>query len=489
MSSSHLKLVPLILLSTLMIDSLNAKESLKSALKTNGQLLMNLSQKSVESLSEAFEEGSFYGRLRNNNFYFSYNNPDSGYENHLVSAVGASLLYRSASLYGVDMTLGLYGSKSFFNESSLDSVSHLKPAKDTLSRFNYANTGTTTMGVIGQANLGYQYSQTRFILGRQLVETFYTKSNDTKMIPNTFDGLVIGSQDIQKTQVTLAYLGQQKLRDHTTSHSVLMVGDANSSSSLKPQWSENDDSAMHKGLTYSALKAAGKPTNAPLIVLDVKNHSVTNLNLDFSSYVVPELLSQVMGEINYRFDLGSMSITPGFRYIQQFDNGAGSVGGASLYGVGLDGYDDAFSLDAKMVAARLVATMKDYKINLGYTHVLNEADLVTPWRGFPTAGYTRSMGVYNWRANTKSYRIELVKGVNKSGIYTKPFIQTSILYTDGDKEKLGFDSLYYYGGVVQNIPAIPQLQYRVRIGYRNFIGHSSAISNYIDSRVEFNYLF
>jgi len=32
------------------------------------------------------------------------------------------------------------------------------------------------------------------------------------------------------------------------------------------------------------------------------------------------------------------------------------------------------------------------------------------------------------------------------------------------------------------------LQYKFRFGYRDFIGDSSAISSYIDSRLEFDYL-
>jgi len=243
------------------------------------------------------------------------------------------------------------------------------------------------------------------------------------MIPNTFDGVVLDSKDMKKTRIKFAYLQKQKLRDHTESHSVLMYGDANSSSHIKPQWSQNDDGAMHRGLTYSALKAAGKPTDAPLIVLDAQNSSIKNLKLNYSSYLVPELLSQVMGEANYK---------------------AGKVGGASLYKIGLNGYKDANSLNAAMLGTRVVARIKDYRINLAYTGVFDQADLVTPWRGFPTAGYTRSMGMYNWRANVKSYRLELVKGANSKGVYTTPFIQTSVLYMDGDKSKAETDSLYYY---------------------------------------------
>jgi len=467
-----------------------ANPTLKHTIKSNGQAVYAKMKKSVDSFKGMFKEGSLYGRLRNNNFYFAYNHPDSGHEENLVSAIGASLIYKSASLEGFDFTLGLYTSRAFFSDSKLDEISHLKPSKDTLSRYKYANGGSKSLYALGQANINYKYSKTNFTLGRQLVETFYTKSNDTKMIPNSFDGLVVSSEDITNTNIKLAYLSKQKLRDHEDSHAVLMYGDENSTSGVNnPEWTENDDSAMHKGLTYSALKAAGKPTDAPLIILDVVNNSIENLKINFSSYVVPELLSQAMGELNYEIDFDGFSVTSGFRYLQQFDDGAGAVGGASIYKIGLSGYKNPSSLDSQMIAARVATEIEKYKITVAYTNILDKADLVTPWRGFPTSGYTRSMGMYNWRANTKSYRLELVKNANNLGIYKTPFIQTSVLYIDGDQKKVEPDSIFYYAGIVQNLPAIPEFQYRIRFGYRDFVGASSEISDYIDSRLEFNYLF
>ena len=462
----------------------------KQAIKANGQIVHSKTQKQVDSLSEMFQEGEFYGRLRNNNFFFAYDAQDSSHDTHLIPAIGASLVYKSAEFSGVDFTLGLYGSHVFFDDNR-DPVNAIKPGKDTFSRFDYVNTGNKSLGVVGQLNLGYRVSKTNFIVGRQLVETFYTKSNDTKMVPNSFDGLVVNTKDLPDTTVKAAYLYQQKLRDHLEAHSVLMVGDSNSSDSVRPEWSENDDSAMHKGLTYSELVKHNKPTDAPLIVLDLMNKSVENLQVNFSSYAVPELISQAMGELNYNVKFDGFSISPGLRYIQQFDNGAGAVGGASLSGLASSAvYKDPNSLDAKMIAARVVTKIHDYKINLGYTNILDKADLVTPWRGFPTAGYTRSMGMYNWKANTKSYRLEVVKSANKTGIYKDLFIQASVLYIDGDIEKSSTaDSMFYYAGFIKNLESMPEFQYRVRLGYRDFVGDSSAVSNYLDSRLEFNYLF
>ncbi|MEN4053528.1 MULTISPECIES: OprD family outer membrane porin [Sulfurimonas] len=486
----------LLLLSCLTLGSslLFAQSSLpKQALKTNGQLIYNVKQKEVDTLKGMLSDGEFFGRLRTNNFYFGYDHDDSGHESTLVGAIGASFIYRSASLQGFDFTLGLYGSQAFFNSDDIhDNVKYIKAGKDTFSRYKYVQTGSKTLYTFGQANLNYKYSKTNFTLGRQLVETFYTKSNDTKMIPNTFDGFVINSKEVTKTTAKFAYLAKQKLRDHESSHAVLMYDDSNAAS--YSTWTANDDSAMHKGLSYTNLIAAGKSTDAPLIVLDITNKSVKNLKINFSSYVVPSLLSQAMGELNYKITLNGFSISPGVRYIQQFDNGAGDVGGASLLGTvnstNPGAYKDPNSLNAQMIAARLVTKIDDYKINLGYTNILDKADLVTPWRGFPTAGYTRSMGIYNWRANTKSYRIEVVKGANAKGIYTKPFLQASVLYVDSDENKAILeDSMFYYLGLIQNIPSLQEMQYRVRLGYRDFIKDASTVSNYADVRLELNYLF
>jgi len=481
------KLASTFLLTSLMTTLIWAQTDKQKihTLKNNGTLIYN-TQKSADSVHDMFTQGDFYGRLRSNNFYFAYELPDSSHYTQAVGSLGASFVFKSAHFKGFDTTLGLYSSQSFFVNQK-DPIGSLKASKDTLSRYNYVNTGSKSMAVLAQANIAYTYSQTKFTLGRQLVETFYTKSNDTKMIPNTFDGFVLDSKDIANTRIKFAYLQKQKLRDHTDAHAVLMYDDRDTAN--YSQWSQNDDGAMHRGLTYSKLKQFNKPTDAPLIVLDTQNSSVKNLKLNFSSYLVPELLSQVMGEANYKMAFNGFSITPGIRYIQQFDNGAGKVGGPSLYNIGEAGYKDANSLNAAMLGARVVARIKDYRLNLAYTGVFDKADLVTPWRGFPTAGYTRSMGMYNWRANVKSYRIELVKGANSSGIYTSPFIQTSVLYMDGDAHKAETDSLFYYAGLIQNLPSAPEFQYRLRLGWRHFTSSNTLISDYLDSRFELNYLF
>ena len=464
----------------------------KQALKSNYQLVYNETPGSVDSFGAMFTEGVFYGRLRWNSFYYDWEEETATQNSHFITALGGSLVYKTATFADFDFTGGLYYSRAYFDNDK-DPVGMLKAGNDLVSRFDYTNTGSKSMGVLGQAYISYSgIPKTTLKVGRQLVETFYTKSNDTKMIPNTFDGVVADTKAVPGTAIRIAYLAAQKLRSHTQSHSVLMYGDANSTGSVNAKWSENDDSAMHKGLTYTNLALAGVDTDAPLIVGDLHNKSVPDLKLDLSFYAVPDLVSEVMLEGNYKITAGDVTITPGVRYIKQFDNGAGKIGGAAYKGTlagqtGMSGgYDDAASLDAQMIAARLVGTYENYKLNLGYSHVLDEADLITPWRGFPTAGYTRSMARYNWMANTKSYRVELQRNANAKGVYKKLFTQLSVLHTDADERKGYYDEEYYYAGFVQNLPAMPALQWRLRLGYTDT---DKTDADNLDARFEINYLF
>lgn len=363
----------------------------KHTLKSNYQVVYNTLPSTTYSFMGMFKEGIFYGRLRSNTFYFKWEAENAKQNSHISTGLGGSLIFKSANYHDFDFTVGDYYTRGFFDENK-DPVNRLKAGKDVLSRFDYTNTGSKSMGVLGQAYMRYTgLDKTNIKVGRQLVDSFYAKSNDTKMIPNTFDAVVVESKVLAKTKIRLGYLSEQKLRDHTTTHSVLAVGDANSRSSNNPQWTENDDTAMHKGLTYSRLKAAGVATDAPLIVADIQNQSIDNLKLNSSFYSVPELVSEAMTEANYKIDMGSYSFSPGVRYIKQFDNGAGAIGGADYKGKlagktgAVGGYKDASSLDSQMIAARVVSKYKNYKLNVGYSYVFDEADLITPWRAFPTS--------------------------------------------------------------------------------------------------------
>lgn len=455
----------------------------KQALLSNYTLSYANDPKSVSNFADMFSDGEVYGRLRLNSFLYEWEKETASQDSHTITGLGGSLVYKSAALNNLSFGMGLYYSMAFFDENS-NPEDRLKSGKDLVSRYNFFTNNDKTMAVLGQAYIDCTaLPKTDIRLGRQLVEAFYVKSNDTKMIPNTFDGVVIDNKAISQTSVKIAYLTKEKLRDHTSSHSILMYD--NSDTTAKSTWDGNDDVAMHQGLSYTNLKANDIATDAPLITGDINNKSIENLTIDASFYSVPKLLSQIMGELNYKIKYNGFSVAPGIRYIKQFDDEAGKVGGAALDGTPT-GYKNTDSLDSQMIAARIVTSYDIYKLNLGYSKTFDEADLVTPWRAFPTAEYTRSMARTNWIANTQSYRAELNINPNKSNIYKSVVTQLSVFHSDADESKGQYDENYYYAGFTQNVPAMLELQYRVRFGYADT---EKKDADNLDARLELNYLF
>lgn len=474
----------------------------KRELKNNMMVKTNVKPGKVDKLSEMFTEGMFYGRLRTNAFKWDWKNDDTaatGNKDNKAFGLGGSLKYKTASFNGVSAEAGFYFTSSPFSALRQDvaDLKYAKAGKDTFSRFQVSQGGAWEYAVLAEANIQYQVSKTKATLGRQIFESFLTKSNDTKMIPNTFEGFVLETKELAKTRVRGAYFTAQKLRDHTTFHDVITFKDEAGN-----KWNNNDDSAVHKGLSYNNFKTAGKDVNHELIVIDARNQSVKNLKIDVTYGAVPDVVSSLTGEVNYKVDLGSgYTLTPGVRYMKQFDNGGGAIGGATLKGtLAIDqsptsnlGYKDRYTLDSSLWMARLVLKKGPLKAKIGYSAVEDAADIVAPWRGFPTGGYTRAMAQYNWYANTKTWNVEANYDFGKAGLVPgfSALARYAIQNFDEAKQAAGVqaDSKILHMDFRENFGN--GLYAKVRVGLVSADARTSGLEkdSYNEYRFELNYLF
>jgi len=473
----------------------------KRQLKNNMIVKTNITPGSVDNFVDMFKEGMFYGRLRMNSFKWDWKNETSGStKDNKAFGLGGSILYKTAAYHGLSAKVGLYMTSSPFSGLRQDvaEIGYAKAGKDTFSRYQVDGGGAWEYAVLAQANLQYKISNTTAIAGRQIFESFLTKSNDTKMIPNTFEGVTIDMKEIPKTRIRAGYFTAQKLRDHTTFHDVITFKDASGNS-----WNNNDDSAIHKGLSYANFVAAGKDVNHELIVVDAQNKSIKNLQVDVTYGAVPDVISSLTGELNYKIALGNgYTLTPGVRYMKQFDNGGGAIGGANLKGnFGLDkgvitnnlGYTNVHSLDSSLWMARLVLVKGPLKAQIGYSAVADDADIVAPWRGSPTGGYTRAMSQYNWYANTKTWDVEVNYDFDKAGLVPgfSAMARYAIQNFDEAKQAAGVqaDSEILQMDFRENITK--DLYAKVRVGLAsadNRVG-STDKDSYNEYRFELNYLF
>ena len=469
----------------------------KRTLKGNMNVEYKALPKSVDSLNEAFTEGMFYGRLRANAFRWDWKEDANG--DNKAFGLGGGLVYKSAPLHGFSGTAGLYYSNSPFSNWRQENpnVGEVKSGKDTFSRYNVANSGDWQMVVLAEAYLQYNISKTDIKFGRQMFESALTASNDTKMIPNTFEGVSIESKDIPKTVLKAAYFTAQKLRDHTTFHDVLTYGDG--TTNAKATWNNNDDSGVHQGISYANLQAAGEDVDNSLIVAAISNQSIPNLKIDVTYTAVPDMVSSVIGELNYAIPVGDVTITPGVRYMSQMDDGAGKIGGASLKGdvtaanAASKGYKDGDSLDSALWMARLAVATGAFKGHVGYSKVEDEADIVAPWRGFPTGGYTRAMAQVNWKANAESMMAEVQYDFGKAKILDGFSALARYAIQDSDEAKQASggqaDLTTIHVDLKQQITS--QLDAKFRLG---MVSADDRVSggdkdSYNEYRFEVNYLF
>jgi hypothetical protein len=451
--------------------------------------------KEVDSLNALFSEDIFYGRLRFNSFGFHWGEEleASGIpvrKDHAIAAIGGSLIYKSAYLKGFGFTLAGYTTQSRGTLSSEEAYLY-KGGKGLLSRYDYMTEGKQGMTVLAQAYLEFHKQKSYLKAGRMIFESFLTASNDTKMIPNTFEGLTLETTDIPNTLFKAAYLTKQKLRDHATFHSVL-----DRAESLKDDpfhiYTGNDDAGVHIGLTESKLDALG--IDDRLIILEARNHSIDNLVLRMNYTALPELLSSAMIQADYEMNLLDLDVTPALRYMRQFDNGAGAIGGANLKRV-TSGYSDPDSLDSWLLGARVDIAKDVWKVRFGYTQVADKGDLVAPWRGFPTAGFSRAMAQYNWYANTKSYMLRADYDFGAAGLLSgvETFMRFVVQDFDDDKIAVQADSNVLTWDILKEFSDHPGLYMKLRAAHRWGEPQTGAIKkldpSYDEVRFEINYLF
>ncbi|WP_428738846.1 OprD family outer membrane porin [Sulfurimonas sp.] len=465
----------------------------KRQLKGNMMEVYNVLPGKADNLVDAIADGVFYGRLRANSFKWDWKNETAKTKDNKALGLGGSMIYKTASFEGFSATAGMYFSTSPFFNMDQDEIDFAKAGKDTVSRYNVSTQDNYTLAVLGQAYLQYDFDKTSIKAGRQIFESFLTKSNDTKMIPNTFDGISVVNQNLPQTTLRGAYFWRQKLRDHATAHDVITFKDKDGNS-----WNNNDDSAIHKGLNFTNFKG---DTNHDLIVVDMRNKSIKNLQVDVTYASVPSVISSLTGEVNYQINLGDgYSLTPGVRYMQQMDNGGGEIGGASLSGAinatnGVaNGYKDGGSLDSSLYMARLTLANGPLKAQVAYSAVEDAGDIVAPWRGFPTGGYTRAMAQYNWRANTKTTAAEVKYDFGKAKLV--PGFSAMLRYAmqDFDENKQGLggvqaDSNIIHMDFIEQFT--PELQAKVRVGLVSADARVGGIDqdSYNEYRFELNYLF
>ena len=444
----------------------------------------------VKRLSDMLSKAKVYARVRAHYIAWDWKR---GVDNW-GAAIGGSLIYKTAYYNGFGVTLGWYTAQ---NPWHFDRFNRVKSPKDTFSRYRVAKKGDYGMSVVAQGFVEYKRDGIDIRYGRQLIDTMLVKANDSKMIPNAFEG-ISAAYIWGYVRFYGAYLSKQKLRDKTFFHDVITFGkDENGDGKLSgyEKWANNDDAGVNRALSYINLQRAGKKTKHHLLIGEVRYKDKKRL-LTLNATVIPTLFGLYAIEPKTKIDFSRFTLIPTVRYIYQKDLGAKDlrrigVGVANLKGNTI-GYKNPFSLDSWLLNARIDFKPKKsfWWARIAYSQVADKADIVDPWRGFPTGGYTRAMAQYNWYAGTKSYMGRVVVDWQKAGLVEGLWSSLRIEHEDFDDKKPGVqaDCNAFNLDLFERVPGVKGLYVKLRLGATRSLGSQKPDTSFNELRFEINYL-
>lgn len=466
------------------------KPVVKQRIQCNMTVKYKKRPKKVDDFTKILSEGILYGRIRTNTFMFDGGPDDTS---HYSIGIGGNLTYKSARYNGFSFTTGLYTSQNP-NQVDKNELGDYRYGKDTFSRYQVATGDRDGMTALAENYVSYKKNRAELKVGRFLLETYLLKSHDTKMIPVAFEGANLRIRTLPNTKIQLAYINKMKLRDHENFHRVLAYND--NSTDPYAKWTGNDDGAMHQGLTYSKLDAKG--IDDRIIVFETTNRSIDNTTLKVGYTAVPDLVSSLVLEGSYKHTLeNGLKIKPALLYMQQFDDGAGVIGGANLK-TNTTGYDNPNNIENAIVASRLDFIYGAGSLRLGYSDVQDGGDIIAAWHAQPTAGYTRAMSRMNWFANTKTTMLRADYDFSKAGLIDGLRIMTRYAIQDFDDSKPGTtaDLNVFTFDIVKRFKENPNFLMKMRTGFvkedhkvANLDGTFKKDPTYNAVRLEMNYLF
>jgi len=301
---------------------------------------------SINSIADAFAQGKISGQIRAG--YIWVDPSLETYPTNYTTAIGGQLKYETASYQGFSAGVALYTSHAIMPLSGDRDDDEFNPTMASEDKY---------YDILAEAYINYTYNTFNIRVGRQLIDTPYADSDDIRMTPHTFEG-VVASYGIDNFTLIGAYLTKWQGPDSQFSFEdliedgdgVAMVGATYAYDGLEAgMWYYNADKTADIIYTDVAKEFALNKDTSITISLQFANQSeIDNSGIDGTLY-------GAMAEFGYK------GITLGIAYdkVDVDDDSiyfAGFGGGVSFVGM--------FEMSAATLAS--YEDIDAYKTTIGY---------------------------------------------------------------------------------------------------------------------------
>ena len=299
--------------------------------------------------------------LRANSRTYWFDGDSFGLDEPRALTTGGSLSYQSGYIADFFQLRGvLYTSQPLYANADAGDTLNLSPQGD----------GITTLG---QINGRLKFAGQELTAGRQLVRTPYVNPMDDRMIPLTFEGVVLlpEDKDGRTFDYILSYLSRYKPRNI--------------------------------GSFISFSEGLGVEQNEGVLITGA-SHNSKSWNYGITNYWIKDTLNTAYGEIDYLLPSSGgdegLSFRIGANFIDQRTVGADLIAGAPY--------------ETYQASARLVASYQNFVLTGAVSQTGNQASIEKPF-GYSTS-YTGMHITGFEQAGVRAYLLSLSYDFEKLGL-------------------------------------------------------------------------
>jgi hypothetical protein len=298
--------------------------------------------------------------LRVNSRTYLFDEDQFGLNEPEALTTGGWLAYQSGAIADVFQLRGaLYTTQPLYANADAGDTYNLSPDGDQIT-------------TLGQINGRIQVAGQEITAGRQLVRTPYVNPYDIRMIPLSFEGVVL----LRRTRTGISLMLRPILR--ATSRGTT----ATSSPSAEGLGVTQDEGMLIGGASYRA----------------------SSWNFGFANYWIKDTLNTAYGEVDYVFPLGAgddgPSLRAGTNILDQRTVGADLIAGAPY--------------NTYQVSARIAASYRGFVFTGRVSETGDEADIQKPF-GYSTS-YAAVIVTSFEQAGVRAYMLSLSYDFGRLGL-------------------------------------------------------------------------
>ena len=412
----------------------------------------------AESLGDAFAEAKVSGQVRS--FYIdrTFNGGLTTTRNAL--AIGGNLGVTTGEVAGLSMGVRYYSTEQlhWFEKSSIDP--------------SLFGSGLASYSVLGEAFLQYKAGKTAVKYGKQKINTPLAGSDDARMLPNLFNGVVVSNSSVENLTIIGAHLTDMAVGSFGN-----VYGAAGSQLSLISGYGLGFQLGTSGKFASMSNIALGSTVNTLGVSALAAVYNAGGLKVQAWDYFAYDILNALYADASYSLDLGGAKVTAAAQVIQESGVGSNALNTKvnSLY------YAGKLAVSAGMVSGYVALSQTGTD-----TSTTTNGGIISPWGGMPA--YTQGMVTrHQFYAGTEAAKVALVvkpmDDLKVVGYYAYFHVSADNAYDSKayDSTEPGFDVIYQ---------ATKKLQLRARGNFAsNFYYKNSLLTGWNEYRLIMNYNF